>query len=143
MKKSLYAEKFKDPRWQKKRLKILERDDFTCQICFDKKATLHVHHKYYVWGKNPWDYPDCALETLCYGCHEGEQEAKKEYEPLLIQVLYCKGFMADDIREIAYGFSKFNFNKNPHIMAMALSQFLEKKGSCKSIMKNSDVPQEY
>lgn len=28
-----YAEKFKDPRWQKKRLKIMERDNWKCCEC--------------------------------------------------------------------------------------------------------------
>ena len=33
-----YSEKLKDPRWQKKRLEILERDNFRCQYCGDKNA---------------------------------------------------------------------------------------------------------
>jgi 5-methylcytosine-specific restriction endonuclease McrA len=31
---------------------------------------LHVHHKYYQEGKLPWEYPDSALVTLCWKCHE-------------------------------------------------------------------------
>ncbi len=31
MDKQQYASKLKDPRWQKKRLEILQRDDFACQ----------------------------------------------------------------------------------------------------------------
>ncbi len=30
---------------------------------------LHVHHKYYVKGKLPWEYPNEALVTLCETCH--------------------------------------------------------------------------
>lgn len=30
---------------------------------------LHVHHKYYIAGKLPWDYEDAALVTLCNWCH--------------------------------------------------------------------------
>jgi hypothetical protein len=30
---------------------------------------LHVHHKYYIKDKLPWDYPDDALITLCAKCH--------------------------------------------------------------------------
>ena len=30
---------------------------------------LNVHHKYYVNGKNPWEYDDEALITLCQDCH--------------------------------------------------------------------------
>ena len=30
---------------------------------------LHVHHKYYVLGNDPWDYDNQALVTLCHECH--------------------------------------------------------------------------
>lgn len=30
---------------------------------------LHVHHKYYIKDKLPWDYPDDALITMCAMCH--------------------------------------------------------------------------
>lgn len=44
MKKEIYSEKLKDPRWQKKRLEILNRDEFACRFCGDNKSTLNVHH---------------------------------------------------------------------------------------------------
>jgi hypothetical protein len=65
-----YSEKLKDPRWQKKRLEIFKRDKFTCQLCTDKENTLVVHHKKYINGKEPWDYKNEFLITLCEKCHE-------------------------------------------------------------------------
>lgn len=62
-----YSEKLKDPRWQKKRLEILKRDKFTCQLCGDKDTTLHVHHKSY--GNNPWESKNKNLITYCCHCH--------------------------------------------------------------------------
>jgi hypothetical protein len=35
----------------------------------DKPYVLHVHHHYYIHDKNPWEYPDDALITLCNWCH--------------------------------------------------------------------------
>ncbi|MEP6626890.1 MAG: hypothetical protein ABJA32_02860 [Ginsengibacter sp.] len=32
--------------------------------------TLHVHHEYYKQGLKPWEYPNDALTSLCFGCHE-------------------------------------------------------------------------
>lgn len=64
-----YSEKLKDPRWQKKRLKVLERDNWTCQSCFDFKDTLHIHHMVYDYRKEPWEYEDHLLVTLCAECH--------------------------------------------------------------------------
>ncbi len=65
-----YSEKLKDPRWQRLRLEVLNRDNFTCRYCGDTKSTLHVHHLYYSKGVEPWEYDDFALMTLCETCHE-------------------------------------------------------------------------
>jgi len=62
-----YSEKLRDPRWQKKRLEILSRDQFICRTCGDEKSTLEVHHLSY--RKDPWDVPDEQLVTLCSHCH--------------------------------------------------------------------------
>lgn len=67
-----YKEKLLDPRWQKMRLKILERDSFTCQYCSDKDKTLHVHHFCYNVNHNPWDVDHTALITICEDCHKVE-----------------------------------------------------------------------
>lgn len=56
-----------DPRWQKRRLEILERDNWTCYACGSKDDTLHVHHVMYC-GK-PWEAPASLLQTLCETCH--------------------------------------------------------------------------
>ncbi len=70
MAKKSYSDDLLDPRWQKRRLEILQRDDFTCHGCYDTESTLHVHHLYYVKGRRPWEYPDFALVTVCSDCHK-------------------------------------------------------------------------
>jgi hypothetical protein len=69
MTKQTYSDLLKDPRWQKKRLEIMQRDGFMCQKCHDKCETLHVHHKQYKSKTKPWDYLDDDLITLCELCH--------------------------------------------------------------------------
>lgn len=67
--RSIYAHQLRDPRWQRLRLLIFNRDFWQCKKCFDDKKTLVVHHKYYLPGIPPWAYPyDCYL-TLCVDCH--------------------------------------------------------------------------
>lgn len=73
-----YAEKLLDPRWQKKRLIILERDKWTCRMCYDSETTLHIHHLSYT-GNDPWDSPDDQLTTLCKHCH-AVLEFNKKYK---------------------------------------------------------------
>lgn len=72
--KKEYLEALASPQWQKKRLEIMQRDNFTCQFCGCKDRTLHIHHKVYEKGKKPWEYEDKDLITLCDRCHEEETE---------------------------------------------------------------------
>lgn len=73
-----YSDKLKHPKWQKKRLEILQRDNFTCQNCFDKESELHVHHIKYTYGSEIWDYENKLLMTLCISCHEDITSLKKD-----------------------------------------------------------------
>lgn len=74
MQKKTYAELLKDPRWQKKRLEIMQRDNFTCQLCGSKEKTLNVHHMYYDRIFEPWNYSDDAYLTVCEDCHNKAHE---------------------------------------------------------------------
>jgi len=65
-----YSDKLKDPRWQKKRLEIMNRDKWRCFWCHNDKDQLQVHHIKYISGREPWEYPDAMLITLCKSCHE-------------------------------------------------------------------------
>jgi hypothetical protein len=87
-----YSEKLKDPRWQKKRLEILNRDEWACQNCGDTETTLHVHHRWYEPGFEPWDYSNECLITLCECCHESE-ELSKEKQKLLVKTFLAAGFL--------------------------------------------------
>jgi hypothetical protein len=79
-----YSEKLKDPRWQRKRLEILKRDEFTCLSCCDNEKTLHVHHSFYKKGADPWDYEDRHLVTLCEECHGTVESERSELLKLCV-----------------------------------------------------------
>ncbi|MCW3109890.1 MAG: hypothetical protein JWQ09_4396 [Segetibacter sp.] len=68
-KKLTYSEKLLSPLWQKKRLSILERDNWACKKCGDKETTLHVHHIEYDGYKDPWTYDDEQMYCICSDCH--------------------------------------------------------------------------
>ena len=107
-----YSEKLKDPRWQKKRLEILNRDKFRCKRCYDETSTLNVHHLRYEYNKEPWEYDDECLTTLCDECHQYEHDHKEEFGKMLIAALYKKGFLSDELRAIACDVEKCE--KLPH-----------------------------
>jgi len=72
-----YSDRLRHPRWQKKRLQIMERDNWACYHCKKTDVTLNVHHQYYVLGRLPWQYPNDALITLCEVCHGREHEYER------------------------------------------------------------------
>lgn len=69
-----YSKKLRDPRWQKKRLEILEAAQWKCEDCGDDKAELQVHHSIYIKGFQPWDYSQNTLMALCSSCHTARQQ---------------------------------------------------------------------
>ena len=122
--KKQYAAKLRDPRWQRKRLEVLERDEFTCQLCCDSTSTLMVHHRYYEGGRDPWDYPMGALVTLCEICHQHEHEERPSAERALLDALRRADFMADDIKVMARGFYQLHPQHQLDVIAAALEHAL-------------------
>ena len=97
-----YVDLLKDPRWQKKRLEIMERDRWACVSCQSTNKTLTVHHGLYRWGVAPWDLPSDTMWTLCEECHQRAQDrladlkleigrlSPADYEDAIHAVLYIE-----------------------------------------------------
>lgn len=99
-----YSEKLRDPRWQRKRLEVMERDEFTCINCKCKDKTLNVHHWYYSKGAAPWEYENSALSCLCEECHEKIEELKQILMEHIGASDYGNGF--EDQMRILIGYIK-------------------------------------
>ena len=97
-----YAKQWLDPRWQKRRLEIMQRDGFCCSECDADDKTLNVHHVYYTRGADVWDYPDHALVTLCNDCHESEHAIAKSNERALIDSLKKSGIRSSYLNAITF-----------------------------------------
>jgi len=84
-----YYQKLLDPRWQRVKSEVQQRDNFTCRDCSATDRTLHVHHVHYFKG-DPWDTPTEFLLTLCDECHEErgslESDIKMEFARILVQL---------------------------------------------------------
>lgn len=81
-----YIELLKDPLWQKKRLEVLASKHWICEVCYSDNQTLHVHHKHYVQGRNPWEYAEDQFAVLCEICHKARHEADQKIHDLLARV---------------------------------------------------------
>ncbi len=67
MEKVSYSNKLKNPKWQKRRLEIMQRDNFECKCCLSTTTELNVHH--FNYSKEPWESEDFELITICNNCH--------------------------------------------------------------------------
>ncbi len=74
-----------DPRWQRKRPEIFQRDNLKCQ-CRGDTTTQQIHHTEYFEGLEPWDYPDDMLITARHKCHK-EEQVRPRHETYLLQSL--------------------------------------------------------
>lgn len=96
-----YKEKLKDPRWQKRRLKILERDNWKCSYCKDDKTQLQIHHTKY--NGEPWEVSDDLLITLCYHCHEIIEAFKKSKTNHKIEKINKRNFNDTSLVLVKHG----------------------------------------
>lgn len=60
--------------WKEFRDNVIELDGYRCTNCGRHKneVVLQVHHKKYISGRKPWEYPTEECRTLCKGCHASE-----------------------------------------------------------------------
>lgn len=80
-----YYDKLKDPLWKIKRAEILKRDNNECRKC-QITTGLQVHHTLYIKGKEPWEYHNNLLMTLCENCH-------KDYENELDKIKFALAYV--------------------------------------------------
>ena len=140
-----YFEKLKDPRWQKKRLEVFERDGWRCQCCYNDSNTLTVHHKFYERDIEPWDYPIEALKTLCIDCHEKEYNDRDSVEKKLLRVLKKSDFLSDEILEIAEGFANLKIVGHPTPTAILINWILSNHELMEKLNEthNEELSKEY
>jgi hypothetical protein len=95
-----YGDKLRDPKWQRVRLSVMERDGFACRDCGDDKSQLHVHHCFYEKG-DPWETGAEFLLTLCESCHEmrgfQESDAKRMLGQILAKIKVREGIGTNDL----------------------------------------------
>lgn len=129
-----YSEKLKDPRWQKLRLKILERDKWTCQSCTATEHTLHVHHCYYKIGLEPWEYPEQSLITLCDECHWIENDSRNKLEQTLL--FSCKEkFLWSEIETLGMAIHYMAMTSTQTTIVDAIAWFFENPEAQAKIIK--------
>jgi hypothetical protein len=108
-----YIDLLRHPKWQKKRLEIFNRDSFKCRRCDDTESNLQVHHLYYNFDLQPWEYPDTALITLCELCHKKAEFMKwvVRYGAIELRKLKFAEGDIEEIKELVFRNLGFNHHK--------------------------------
>lgn len=67
---SRYADSLRSVQWKQWARIRRNRANNACELCRKGGATLHVHHWWYVKGKEPWEAEEGQTVVLCETCHE-------------------------------------------------------------------------
>lgn len=120
-----YAEKLKDPRWKAFRLAFIDwRHDENlgpqCDDCGeDTQGALHVHHRLYREGAEPWEYDYNELRLICADCHERIHKTEKRLRKFAISVrphiCYELNALLDELEELPDGALKIALAQSKNI----------------------------
>lgn len=123
--KEEYAQSLKDPRWQRRRLEIFQRDNWACIYCGNKEEELQIHHVIYLPNKDPWEYEDDHLVTACRSCHASESLLWDE-DKSLIAMLSMTGISRRNLYSLATELRRFvrHSAKEKHLQFQRLMSFL-------------------
>lgn len=102
-----YSEKLRDPRWQRKRLQILNEANFICEDCGSDEKPLNVHHIIYRRGKSPWDYENKEFKCLCDTCHQIWHHGRQDFNEMLLK-LEIEGIGTEVVEWVAIWLSEEN-----------------------------------
>lgn len=141
-----YIEKLRDPRWQKKRLEALNAAQWTCASCSDKDSTLHVHHRQYFKGREPWEYEVGQLEVLCEDCHSLHHE-QIEPDPLMLAASFVPSsgtWNRDSAASLIAGFCRHDINADyvgdpGTFMVGSVARVIEQHGLVMAIAELAEV----
>ena len=115
-----YAEQIKSPKWQKRRLEVLGKNNFTCQLCGQDEKELNVHHVNYDSKRKIWEYDDHELLVLCKSCHEDWHHNTAKLLQMLADVFtHINGFDFNDL--------------DTFIRLLVLSEYDERRSFIKSM----------
>jgi 5-methylcytosine-specific restriction endonuclease McrA len=72
---------FKLARWQRLRVRVFIRDNYTCQICQRVTARPIGDHIVPHRGDPALFWSEANVQTLCKPCHDGEKQRRERRSP--------------------------------------------------------------
>jgi hypothetical protein len=62
--------------------------EWKCDECGSTERELHLHHKFYLPNREPWQYEDHYFSVLCSDCHKKQHEKPSILYSLIDTILY-------------------------------------------------------
>lgn len=91
------------PQWRSYSDRIKKRDNNTCQDC-GTTENLQVHHIRYIYdGRQPWQYPEEYVITLCDNCHFNWHQGLKSLNGTINEMLLSGIFPNEILNKIEHG----------------------------------------
>jgi len=156
MAKINYSDLLQSPKWQKKRLDVLNLRGFKCEECGNEDKQLHVHHSRYIKGRKPWEYDNDIFMVLCCDCHDKIHSQVKEkqvvevipqkYKELVgnINQIESKGMRGDLVGDLSDFVNHFTYDVSFDIYEVLsnLSYALNRRGLLAEIIRNIQLRQD-
>lgn len=109
-----YAEKLLDPRWKEYRKTAIQFYGSKCSECPDDftepNAKIHVHHRRYLHGLDPWEYDMADILVLCEKCHTAIHDCEHKWRD---QIRSMEPWTADEFSSLAAEIK----DMGPHMLA--------------------------
>jgi|GEM_PF-3217840 len=109
--------------WQKLREQVLERDNYTCQICLNQLTELNIHHL--IPRRRQGLDSINNLTSVCDTCHGLIETKPQKYKmPRNITVIQISSELRDQLKELG---SKGETYQDIIIRLMDYMEFKDKK----------------
>lgn len=100
-----YAEKLRDPRWKEFRQAAFIFHGPFCTNCGSEyrsiDESIHVHHKRYINGKEPWEYHMSDVSVLCWECHKDIHDCENKWRDM---IRHMPSYMVIEFNSMAEAF---------------------------------------
>ena len=116
-----YASQIKDERWTAFAAGIRKQRNF-CECCRRSGIVLQVHHLFYEFNRNLWDYDGDEVIVLCESCHKDIHEQLKQFRKHVFRYLNGQSFKVLN-GALAVGLTTYD----PLTFCHALAEFVSNK----------------
>lgn len=113
-----YKRQLSDPRWHTFAGSIRAKRNY-CEVCRRTDVALQVHHTFYDFDRQLWDYGENEVMVLCVGCHRELHDELTQFRKWVFKYLNPQSFRVLN-GALAVGLTQYD----PLVFVHALAEFV-------------------